>query len=187
VAVAGGVLALPDLDRSPVEAAAAVPPPVTLEATTRPAAPDPTRVQIPSVGVDSTLTRLGIDAAGALVPPEDFGVAGWFTGSPAPGDVGPAVIAGHVDSRTGPAVFFRLDEVAAGSEVLVDRADGTTLAFAVTRVDRYPKDEFPTNEVYGPTPGAELRLITCGGEFDRAARSYADNVVVYARQTGPAA
>ena len=128
-AVAGAVLVLSDLDdRSPVEAAAAAaaaPPSVALEATTRPDAPAPTRVQIPSLGVDSALTRLGIDAAGALVPPEDFTLAGWFTGGPAPGEVGPAVIAGHVDSRTGPAVFFRLDEVAVGNEVLVDRADGT--------------------------------------------------------------
>ena len=179
VAACGGVLALTSPSGPP---SAADPParPVTLAAA-EPAGAAPTRVRVPSVGVDSTLARLGTDAAGALVPPEDFGQAGWFTGGPAPGEVGPAVLAGHVDSWTGPAVFFRLDEVSVGAEVLVDRADGTTVRFAVTRVERYAKDAFPTEDVYGPTTGAELRLVTCGGAFDRARRSYLDNVVVYAR------
>ena len=128
----------------------------------------PVRVRIPSIGVDSPLVRLGVDGAGALVPPDDFGRAGWFPHGPVPGDVGPAVIAGHVDSYGGPAVFFRLRELAAGDEVLVDRADGTTVRFTVTAAHRYPKDDFPTEEVYGPTPRAELRLITCGGAFDRS-------------------
>jgi hypothetical protein len=141
---------------------------------------EPTRVRLPSIGVDSPLARLGVDSSGALVPPGDFDEAGWFTGGPAPGEVGPAVIAGHVDSRSGPAVFFRLREVAVGDPVFVGRADGTTARFTVTRVARHPKDAFPTAEVYGPTPDAELRLITCGGEFDRADRSYLDNVIVYA-------
>jgi len=181
VAVAGGVLALTDPgDGPPVAAAAAEARSVTLEATTRQAASMPTRVQIPSLGVDSTLAPLGIDAAGALVPPEDFDQAGWFTGGPAPGEVGPAVVAGHVDSRTGPAVFAGLARLEADDLVVVDRADGTTLRFAVTRVERHAKDDFPTEEVYGPTTGPELRLITCGGAFDRAAGSYLDNVVVWA-------
>jgi len=94
------------------------------------------------------------------------------------------VIAGHVDSHKGPAVFFRLAELADGDEVFVDRADGTTARFPVTSVDRYPKDRFPTEQVYGPTTRAELRLITCGGEFDADARSYRDNVVVSAALTG---
>lgn len=140
----------------------------------------PVQVRIPSVGVQSTLLQLGVDDAGVLVPPDDYARAGWFRGSPVPGDVGPSVIAGHVDSRDGPAVFFRLDELVAGDEVLVDRADGSTVRFTVTAIDRFPKDEFPTEDVYGPTPRAELRLITCGGEFDRDRRSYRDNVVVSA-------
>src|SRR3954452_8320622 len=143
----------------------------------------PVRVQAPAVGIDSSLDRLGLDSSGALVPPADVTQAGWFAAGPAPGDVGPAVIAGHVDSFRGPAGFFRLDELAAGDEVLVGRADGTTARFTVTRVARYPKTAFPTAEVYGPTPDPQLRLITCGGAFDRGARSYVDNVVVYARQT----
>jgi hypothetical protein len=140
----------------------------------------PVRVRIPSIGVDSPLRRLGLDDDGVLVPPADFARAGWFSGSPVPGDVGPSVIAGHVDSHDGPAVFFRLGNLVAGDEVLVDRADGTTARFTVTGADRYPKNEFPTEEVYGPTHRAELRLITCGGEFDRDSRSYRDNVVVTA-------
>ena len=91
------------------------------------------------------------------------------------------MLAGHVDSTGGPAVFFRLRDVRPAIPSLVTRADGSTVRFTVTRVARYAKTAFPTAEVYGPTPGAELRLITCGGDFDRAARSYRDNVVVYAR------
>jgi sortase (surface protein transpeptidase) len=90
------------------------------------------------------------------------------------------VLAGHVDSTDGPAVFFRLRELAPGDEVLVDRADGSTVRFEVRSVQRHPKDAFPTEQVYGPTPRAELRLITCGGEFDAGERSYRDNVVVTA-------
>jgi hypothetical protein len=150
------------------------------EGDVRAEAAEPLRVRIPSIGVDSPLARLGVDAGGALLPPSDFARAGWFAASPVPGEVGPSVIAGHVDSHDGPAVFFRLRDLVPGDAVLVDRADGTTVRFVVTGADRYPKDRFPTEEVYGPTPRAELRLITCGGVFDRSAGSYTDNVVVYA-------
>ncbi|MBB3085916.1 class F sortase [Geodermatophilus sabuli] len=156
------------------------PVPVLAESGAVAAAAAPLRVRVPAIGVDSPLARLGVDATGALVPPAEYDRAGWFTGSPAPGDVGPAVVAGHLDSRAGPAVFWRLRELAAGDEVLVDRGDGTTVRFVVTAVATYPKEQFPTAAVYGPTPRAELRLVTCGGEFDRSARSYADNVVVTA-------
>jgi sortase (surface protein transpeptidase) len=137
--------------------------------------------RIPAVDVDSELATIGVDGAGALVPPADFSRAGWFAAGPAPGEVGPAVLAGHVDDRSGPAVFFRLEELVAGDQVLVTRGDGQTVAFTVTRVAAYPKSDFATAEVYGPTPGPELRLITCGGTFDRSRRSYTDNVVVFAR------
>lgn len=165
-------------------------PPAPVIARTPAAAAEPPRIAapatltMPSIGVHTSLARLGVDAAGALVPPRNFGQAGWFAQGPAPGEVGPAVLAGHVDSTAGPAVFFRLGELAAGDEVLVGRSDGTTVRFTVTRVARYPKAAFATAEVYGPTPDAQLRLITCGGDFDRSRRSYADNVVVFARQ-GP--
>jgi hypothetical protein len=141
----------------------------------------PARLTIPAIDVDVDLVRLGVDDAGRLVPPDDHAVAGWFAAGPAPGAVGPAVLAGHVDTVDGPAVFARLDEVPLGGEVLVAREDGTTGRFTVTRVEQHPKDAFPTAEVYGPAVGAELRLITCGGDFDRTRRSYLDNVVVHAR------
>ena len=159
------------------------PVPVVAErGTERPAAP-PVRVRVPAIGVDSQLLRLGTDATGALVPPDDFDRAGWFADGAVPGDVGPAVVAGHVDSIDGPAVFSRLGDLTSGDEVLLDREDGTTARFTVTGVGRYPKSDFPTEAVYGPTPRAELRLVTCGGDFDRSARSYEDNVVVFARLT----
>jgi hypothetical protein len=140
----------------------------------------PVRVQVPAVGVDSGLVDLGLDAAGALEAPSDSALAGWYARGPVPGDVGPAVLVGHVDSRLGPAVFFRLRELAAGDEVVVDRSDGTRARFVVDRVEQHPKDAFPTDAVYGPTADAQLRLVTCGGGFDRSARSYEDNVVVFA-------
>jgi sortase (surface protein transpeptidase) len=154
--------------------------PVVAERGTERTAAPPVRVRVPAIGVDSELLRLGTDATGALVPPEDFQRAGWFAAGAVPGDVGPAVVAGHVDSVDGPAVFSRLDDLVPGDEVLVDRKDGTTAYFTVTGVGRYPKNDFPTEVVYGPTPRAELRLVTCGGDFDRSRRSYVDNVVVFA-------
>jgi sortase (surface protein transpeptidase) len=163
-----------------VPPAATVPAPVVAEAGTEETSAAPVRVRVPAIGVDSELLRLGTDASGVLVPPDDFARAGWFAGGAVPGDVGPAVVAGHVDSVDGPAVFARIGELGPGDEVLVDRADGTTARFTVTEVARYPKTAFPTEAVYGPTPRAELRLVTCGGEFDRSRRSYVDNVVVTA-------
>jgi sortase (surface protein transpeptidase) len=116
-----------------------------------------------------------------MAVPVDFGRAGWFAGGAAPGEVGPAVIAGHVDSRTGPAVFYRLRELRPGQVVLVERADGTRLRFVVDTARSFPKARFPTGAVFGPTPAAELRLVTCAGTFDRARGSYRDNLVVFAR------
>ncbi|MEW2382010.1 class F sortase [Micromonospora sp. NPDC047707] len=141
--------------------------------------PAPTRVRVPRIAVDSPLEVLGVDAAGALAPPVDFARAGWYGAGPAPGDPGPAVIAGHLDSRTGPAVFARLGELRRGDRVQVWRGD-RVVSFRVTGTVRAPKDRFPTAAVYGPTPGPELRLVTCGGDFDRRTRHYRDNVVVFA-------
>jgi len=139
----------------------------------------PTEVRIARIGVDSSLETLGLSPTGELNPPQDFARAGWYAAGTAPGDVGPAVIAGHVDSRTGPAVFFRLRELRPGDLVEVAR-DGHWLSFRVTATKEYPKNQFPDAAVYGPTPDPQLRLITCGGDFDRSRRSYYDNVVVYA-------
>jgi sortase (surface protein transpeptidase) len=191
VAVVAGAVALlsgpGDHPPAPTRTAAVeaqAPPAPTRPAATPPAvAAVPLRVLIPAIGVDSGLVDLGVDAAGALVPPADFSTAGWFAAGTVPGEVGPAVLAGHVDDYTGPAVFYRLEDLVPGDEVRVTRSDGRTVTFAVTRVAAYPKDDFGTAEVYGPTADAELRLITCGGTFDRSRRSYVDNVVVYAKVT----
>ncbi|MFC5922519.1 class F sortase [Micromonospora vulcania] len=153
-------------------------PSATAAPTATPQGP-PTRVRVPKIGVDSALTVLGLDRAGTLIPPVDFDTAGWYGGGPAPGDTGPAVLAGHLDSRRGPAVFARLGELRPGDEVQVWRG-GQRLSFRVTGSLRTRKDQFPTAVVYGPTPGPELRLVTCGGDFDRRRGHYRDNVVVFA-------
>jgi sortase (surface protein transpeptidase) len=140
----------------------------------------PVRVQIPSIGVDSELMDLGLQADGTLeVPPSGF-PAGWYTGAPTPGELGPAVIAGHVSWAGQPGVFFDLRHLSPGDEIVVTRKDGSMALFRVTRVEQFAKDEFPTQAVYGNLDHAGLRLITCGGEFDRQVRSYNDNIVVFA-------
>ncbi len=140
----------------------------------------PVQLTIPVIGVNTALIRLGLTASGALQVPSDWSVAGWYTGSPRPGTIGPAVIVGHIDSRTGPAVFYRLAGLRPGDQVYVRRADGTLVVFGVTKVATFPKSAFPTRAVYDPTPDAELRLITCGGTFDAGTGSYLSNVIVFA-------
>lgn len=140
----------------------------------------PASVQIPSIRAASTLVQLGTAADGTLEVPTDYAQAGWYDEGPAPGERGPAVIAGHVDSRSGPAVFYRLRELKAGDVVTVRQRDGDIVRFTVTRVEQYAKDAFPTARVYGPAAGPVLRLITCGGSFDRSTGHYRDNLVVYA-------
>jgi LPXTG-site transpeptidase (sortase) family protein len=139
----------------------------------------PTRLRIPAIGVDAALESLHLDAAGALQAPRVYDRPGWYADGTKPGTVGPAVIAGHVDSTRGAAVFFRLHELTAGDRVEVSRG-GQWIAFRVVATSRYAKSRFPTAQVYGPTPDPQLRLITCGGAFDQARRSYLDNVVVFA-------
>jgi LPXTG-site transpeptidase (sortase) family protein len=140
----------------------------------------PESLEIPAIAVSTRLIRLGLTATGALQVPASTSVAGWYTGSSRPGAIGPAVIAGHIDSYTGPGVFYRLDELHPGDRVYVRQAGGTLVVFRVTSVRTYAKAGFPTQAVYGPTPDAELRLITCGGVFDASRGSYLSNVVVYA-------
>ena len=139
----------------------------------------PTRLRVAAIGVDTSLETLELGADGELQPPKTNERAGWYADGTAPGDVGPAVLAGHVDSQQGPAVFYRLREITAGDKIEVTRGD-STVTFMVTATAWYPKKAFPTEEVYGPTPDRQLRLITCGGVFDRTLRSYTDNLVVYA-------
>ncbi|MEN3302572.1 class F sortase [Pseudonocardia sp.] len=133
--------------------------------------------------MDTGLVPLGLDATGALdVPSGDAAatLAGWYTGGPTPGERGPSVLTAHVDwnHRAGP--FQRLRALARGDLVEVARADGTTATFEIQDVRRYAKDAFPTAAVYGDLPGAGLRLVTCGGSFDRGGRSYRDHVIAFA-------
>jgi Sortase domain len=140
----------------------------------------PVHLQIPAIDVSTPLVKLGRLPDGTLQVPKAWGTAGWYDQGPRPGQPGPAVILGHVDSKSGPAVFYRLQALRPGDTVRVGLADGRTLVFRVQRLQRYPKNEFPTQAVYFPTLGRELRLITCGGDFDYARDSYVDNIVVYA-------
>ena len=142
----------------------------------------PVSLTIPLIGVKTNLITLGLAAGGAMQVPSTSTVAGWFTGSPRPGAVGSSIIVGHVDSKSGPGIFFRLPELKKGDDVYVKRSDGTTAEFRVTEVQEYPKDQFPTETVFGPTPDAELRLITCGGTFDSVTGHYLSNIIVYASQ-----
>ena len=156
--------------------------PVSLSAVAP--APKPVWLTIPALGVKAPIVTLGLNRNGTLQVPSSTTVVGWYTNSPRPGATGSAVIAGHVDSRSGPGVFFWLRTMRRGERIYVRRADGTLAVFTVTAVRTYAKARFPTATVYGPVPDAELRLITCGGTFDYARGSYLSNVVVYARLSG---
>jgi hypothetical protein len=145
--------------------------------------PVPVRLEIARIGVSTGLQRLGRDQHGAVeVPsgPHQWDTAGWYAPGTRPGDPGSAVILGHVDSRSGPAVFYRLRELRRGDLVEVARADGSTVRFAVQRTEQYDKRRFPTDEVYYPTLTPALRLVTCGGEFDATAGHYRSNIIVFA-------
>ncbi|PTT68509.1 sortase domain-containing protein [Arthrobacter sp. HMWF013] len=147
------------------------------------AASVPATLAIPSIGVRTDLLHLGLEDNGSLKVPEDTGngaPASWYDGSPTPGERGPSVVLGHVNALGGhQGVFADLRKLTAGAEINVSRADGSTAVFTVERGALYPKNEFPTLEVYGNTPGAELRLITCDG-YDPATGLFDDNYVVYA-------
>ncbi|MFG3700048.1 class F sortase [Micromonospora sp. NPDC047620] len=146
----------------------------------------PTTISIPRIGVDAPIMSLSTNPDGTVqVPPlEQAQRAGWYEPGPSPGEVGNAVIVGHVDSaEIGPAVFFSLGALQPGDTITVTRKDGQQVTFTVESVKAYPKTEFPTEQVYGPSDGPGLRVVTCGGVFDEAARSYPDNVVVFASMT----
>jgi hypothetical protein len=140
----------------------------------------PVRVEIPRIGVTSSLDRLGRASDGTVQEPTRWERAGWYAPGTRPGDPGSAVILGHVDSKGGPAVFFRLRELRRGDMVAIGRADGSSVRFVVQRIEQYPKDRFPTDAVYYPTLTPALRPVTCGGEFDATAGRYRSNVIVFA-------
>lgn len=144
----------------------------------------PVVLDIPSIDVHSVLQRTGLTETGALevpAPGPHYDEAAWYRHSPTPGELGPAVVLGHIDSAAGgPSVFFRLGELVAGDEVSITRADGSTAVFEVDEVHSYPKNDFPTELVYGDIDHAGLRILTCGGAFDDSIGHYEDNVVVFA-------
>lgn len=142
----------------------------------------PTRLLIPEIAVDAPFTDLSLDSSGKLKPPpaDDTNLVGWYAGGPSPGEVGTAVIAGHVDTTTSAAVFARLYELQKGDLIYVDRADGRRAAFVVDSAETFDKSDFPSDRVYADASRPEVRLITCAGNYDRSARDYTDNLVVFA-------
>jgi sortase (surface protein transpeptidase) len=141
-------------------------------------------IQIPAIGVGARVVAVGLSRNGSMeVPAVDL--AGWYEPGPGPGAAGPAVIVGHVDSRRGPAVFFRLAQLRRGDRIVVGRARGGPVSFVVERVERVPKQALPVTRIWNHTRRPVLRLITCGGSFDRSTGHYRDNVIVYANLAKP--
>lgn len=142
----------------------------------------PVRVRIPSVGIDAAFEgSLGLNPDQTIEVPESFTEVGWYGYGPTPGELGPAVILGHVDSYRGPAVFWSLGQLEVGNEIFVERADGTTVRFVVSELRRVDQDEFPTRDVYGDIDHAGLRVITCSGTYERGIQRYSHNLIVFAR------
>jgi Sortase domain len=170
--------------RSPAGAAPGAVPSLAVRvggpATTVPA--QPVELSIPAIGVKTPLSDLGLTADGMVQAPPDYQVAGWYAAGPTPGTAPgpPAVIAGHIDSTTGPAVFYRLRDLHNGDDIAIRGLDAVTRHFTVYRLVEYAKDAFPAARVYAPTEKAEVRLITCSGQFDRSQGSYLGNLVAFA-------
>jgi LPXTG-site transpeptidase (sortase) family protein len=143
---------------------------------------EPTRLLIPKIGVDAPFTELAVDAAGKLQPPtaDDTNLVGWYAKGVSPGERGTAIIAGHVDTTTSAAVFADLRELEMGDRFTVERADGRKATFVVDNADTFAKDDFPDQRVYADTRDAEVRLITCAGDYDHSAKDYTENLVVFA-------
>jgi hypothetical protein len=143
----------------------------------------PMAIAIPSIGVKAGIVEVGLQADGAMQLPDPDQV-GWYKHGPRPGAPGPAVLIGHVDTRTDPAVFYRLRQLRPGDEILISQRDGSTTRFLVGRLERHPKTALPTKRIWPTTSRPLLRLITCGGSFDRATGHYRDNIILYASPTG---
>jgi sortase (surface protein transpeptidase) len=162
-------------------AAAPVKPPIPVHPAGLPKSA-PTRLEIPSINVDASFMAVGQTAEGALdVPPHD--AVGWYTGAPTPGEIGPAIVVGHVDSSIyGPAVFFHLKELKPDDDVKITREDGSVVTFKVDKLESYDQKAFPSEAVYGNINYPGLRLITCDGDFNYSTRHYSNNLVVYAKK-----
>ena len=142
--------------------------------------PRPLRVLMGSIGLDAETIPIGLDANGALAVPRRADVTGWWSGGFVPGETGPTVIVGHYDSKVAPGVFSRLQKAKIGGFIIVEQSDGSKYLYRVVEVEKPKKSVFPTDRVYGPTAASTLRLVTCGGEFDRSTGHYVDNLIVYA-------
>ncbi|MGQ4475272.1 class F sortase [Streptomyces sp. SAS_276] len=143
---------------------------------------EPTRLLIPKIEVDAPFTELATDDSGRLEPPpaDDVNMVGWYAKGVSPGERGAAIIAGHVDTKTSAAVFAGLSDLKKGDRFSVKRSDGRTATFTVDSSDTFEKDDFPDQRVYADTPDAQVRLITCAGNYDRSAKDYTENLVVFA-------
>ena len=146
----------------------------------------PVRLSIPAIGLSANLTTLGLNPNRTVQVPTSFSVPGWYRLGPSPGQLGSAVILGHIDSYAGPAIFFRLGDLTVGDRVAVTLADHTTVRFKVIGIAMYLKSHFPDRLVYGPRPYGALQLVTCGGVFDSATGHYLSNLVVYTSLINPA-
>ena len=143
---------------------------------------EPVHIVIPSIKLDTTFVPpLALSADKTVSVPDNYTQVGWYSGGAAPGEVGPAVILGHVDSKAGPGVFYSLGQVQIGDIVQISRRDGTELTFEITELHRYPQSDFPTLDVYGPVNYPALRLVTCTGIYDHGKQQYSHNLVVYAK------
>jgi len=171
------------LDLSPSAKASASSVVISKEAFTSKTMPKslPLRIRIPSVGIDTSIVSVGLDQHGAIAMPDSVDVAAWYNGSPTPGQLGPAIIAGHVDNYyQGDGAFFPLRNTQVGDMIYIERADGSTASFKVADIKQVPQANFPTQEVFGNINYAGLRVITCGGAFNNQTYEYEDNIVVFA-------
>lgn len=142
---------------------------------------NPIRLEIAALNIDTSFVApLGLMPDQTVSVPNSYDQVGWYSGGPTPGEIGPAVILGHVDSLEGPAIFYSLGQLSKGDEILLTRADGSMATFLVTKLQRYPQSNFPTRDVYGPTDTPTLRLVTCSGLFNKDEQRYSHNLVVYA-------
>lgn len=143
---------------------------------------EPIRLRIPTIGINAAFEApLGVNAQKEIEVPKAFDTVGWYKYGPTPGEIGPAVVLGHVDSYKGPEVFYHLRDLKAGDKVEIERENGTVATFEVVRLETVSQDNFPTDEVYGSIPYAGLRLITCSGVYDHGTQRYSHNLIVFAR------
>ena len=146
----------------------------------------PCRIVIRSIGVDAPIIELGLRSNGTLEVPTVYSEAGWWKGGGKPGKLGSTVSVGHIDDRRGPAVFYKLPKLKAGDVVEIMRVKKKPVRYVIEDLGRWAKSNFPSEIVYGPTPIAELRLITCGGVFNRSTGHYTDNIIAFGRMIGGA-